>query len=146
LTKKENKFLISIIFLNNIGVAFPRKQVTTSNSKWRISMKRPIFKFLQISIFLSAIGIFISAFSHEKSTNHQEMKIEKIYIDPSKIYFDQKQMYIYLNQDWVGTNAIYSDSEGVYIIETQGGWTCGYCGNYNEDNGWTCNVCNRKRD
>jgi hypothetical protein len=42
-------------------------------------------------------------------------------------------------------NAVYTDADGFYILETKGGWTCGYCGHYNEGNIWTCDVCSMRR-
>lgn len=78
--------------------------------------------------------------------NPCQERIEKRYVDPSNVRFAQKEMYVQLDQDWVVTNAVYTDSTGFYILEAKGGWTCGYCTFYNEGNGWTCDNCGRKRD
>jgi len=82
-----------------------------------------------VSFFLFAIFCFKS-YAHENmqlSDPHQA-KIEKKYIDPNSVRFEQKEMYVQLDQNWVVTNAVYTDSNGFYILETKGGWTCGYCG------------------
>jgi rubrerythrin len=109
-------------------------------------MKKSIFKFSQWAMFIAVMGSSVSAFCHSEPVHSKEAKLEKMYVDLSNIHFDQKDMYVYLNEEWVGTNAIYSDAEGFYIIETQGGWTCGSCGYYNEGNNWTCDDCGRRRD
>jgi hypothetical protein len=78
--------------------------------------------------------------------DQNQAKVEKRYIDPSQVQFNQKEMYVQLDQNWVATNAVYTDADGFYILEAKGGWTCGGCGNYNEGNLWTCDRCGRRRD
>jgi hypothetical protein len=76
----------------------------------------------------------------------QQAEFEKRYIDPNNVSFEQSEMYVQSDQGWVVTNALYTDANGFYILETKGGWTCSYCGYYNEGNIWTCEGCGRRRD
>lgn len=69
----------------------------------------------------------------------------RIYIHPENVMFDKHEIYVRLNQNWVQTNALYSDAHGLYMIDEQGGWTCGKCNNYNTKNQWTCERCGRSR-
>jgi hypothetical protein len=78
--------------------------------------------------------------------DQNQPKLEKRYVDPSQVHFDKKEIYVQLDQNWVATNAVYTDADGFYILEAKGGWTCGYCTFYNKGNGWTCDNCGRKRD
>jgi hypothetical protein len=87
-----------------------------------------------------------AAANHAQMSDPHQAKIEKRYIDPNNVRFEQKEMYVQLDQNWVITNAVYTDADGFYILETKGGWTCGYCGNYNEGSYWVCERCGRRRD
>lgn len=71
---------------------------------------------------------------------------EKKYINANQLHFDQTGIYVQMDQNWVSTNAVYTDANGFYILETKGGWTCGYCGKYNEGNIWTCENCGKRRE
>lgn len=84
--------------------------------------------------------------NHVQVSDSKQERIEKRYINPNQVQFGQKEMYVQMGEDWVVTNAVYTDAEGFYILETKGGWTCGYCGGYNEGSYWTCEVCGKRRD
>lgn len=110
-------------------------------------MKKSIFKFIQCTLLLCTSASSLPAFCHtNQNIDQEEVQLEKIYIDSSNIQIDKKQIYVYLDEDWVPTNAIYSDTQGTYIIQTKGGWTCSRCDYYNEDNNWTCDKCGARRD
>lgn len=84
--------------------------------------------------------------NHVQISDPKQAKLEKKYIEPSNVRFEQKKMYVQLDQNWIVTNAVYTDANGFYILEPKGGWTCGYCHYYNEENIWTCDNCGRRRD
>ena len=84
--------------------------------------------------------------NHARMSDPQQSKQEKRYIDPNNIHFEQKEMYVQLDQNWVVANAVYTDTNGFYILETKGGWNCGNCGKYNEGNNWTCEKCGKRRE
>ena len=89
---------------------------------------------------LKFVSFFLFAVFCCKSYAHENARmIEKKYIDPNNVRFEQKEMYVQIDQNWVVTNAVYTDTNGFYILETKGGWTCGYCGYYSQSppaQGW----------
>jgi hypothetical protein len=113
-----------------------------------------------VSFFLFTILCSLS-YAHENKCNFvgqnianvqindsTQARLEKVkrYIDPRNVRFEQKEMHVQVDQNWVITNAIYTDADGFYVLETKGGWTCGYCSYYNEKNNWTCDNCGKKRE
>jgi len=105
----------------------------------RFSMKHKILSI----IFLMMATVSQAHEGHSKVESTTEET--KTYIDPTNIQFNNKQIYVRLNQDWVQTNAVFSDATGLYIVSNKGGWTCGYCAYYNTTNLWVCDNCGRPR-
>ncbi len=113
-------------------------------------------RFMKIlSLFILAI-LCCKTYAHENlSHSHQECSLSatpdssqkaKIYLHPENIVFHGKDIYVLLNQNWIQTNAIFSDNSGIYMYDNKGGWTCGYCGYYNEGSYWTCDRCGKRRN
>ncbi len=64
----------------------------------------------------------------------------KVYINPENITFSGKDMYVCVNQNWIQTNALFSDIHGIYFYDNYSGWNCPRCGKYNTDK-WQCSKC-----
>jgi len=67
-----------------------------------------------------------------------------MYIDPNNIRFDQKDIFVYLNQNWIKTNAIYSDENGLFIPVND--WICGVCHRENKRQMFECEYCHSRRE
>ncbi len=99
--------------------------------------------------------LFCVSYANEKGSNLGErhdthisgtLGNSKVYVKPENVMFDKDDIYVRLNQNWVQTNALYSDAAGLYMIDSQGAWTCGRCNYYNTSNDWTCDNCGRRRE
>ncbi|MDP1608198.1 MAG: hypothetical protein Q8L98_02655 [Chlamydiales bacterium] len=88
--------------------------------------------------FFLIIGIFVvsQAFSQEKQEINQS---EKIYVQPDQISLLPDGISVCLNSQWFPVNAIYSDSQGVYVTNLSFfTWICPKCG---WENSWLDNQC-----
>lgn len=101
------------------------------------------------SIFFLGIANISQAYECHSQISHQakmEPKTDnKTYIDSNKIMFENKEIYVCLNQNWLKTDAVYSDTNGYYIVNDKGGWTCSVCGFYNTMSLRYCDNCHRER-
>lgn len=72
---------------------------------------------------------------------------EKLYIDPQTIQIVDNNIVVYFSNNWVATNAIHSDSNGVYIQSDSflGFWTCSRCGFVNPAWNFVCDNCKLPR-
>jgi len=97
-------------------------------------------KFRNMCLFfiMSSLG---SLYAQEGSI----AKKDRLYIGSGDVAFKNNEIYVSVNNNWVQTNAVYSDTSGVYVDQNSIGWTCGY-GHYNTTNVWTCDKCGRRRE
>ncbi|MCX6989754.1 MAG: hypothetical protein NTX49_01620 [Chlamydiae bacterium] len=112
-------------------------------------------KYMRVIAFFILAIICSTSYGHEnkKCSLEQNQSLaasaqrkSKIYINPEHVMFRGKDMYVSLNQNWVQTSALFSDSEGMYIFDSQGGWTCGACNYYNTSSIWSCDRCGKRRN
>jgi hypothetical protein len=100
-------------------------------------------------LFLTIAGVSQARENHAQIGNQTKIDSvqteSKTYIDSDKVLFGDKEIYVCLNQNWVRTNAIFSDASGFYIVNDKGGWTCSFCGYYNTTSLRYCDSCNRER-
>ncbi len=69
----------------------------------------------------------------------------KIYVSAQNVQFANQEMHVYINQNWIKTEALFSDASGLYIVDSKGGWTCGFCGYYNTTSTRYCDNCDKER-
>ncbi len=89
----------------------------------------------------------ISSFSYAAIRDDYIDVKSKIYVQPKDITFKDNEIYVFLNQNWVKTNTVYTDAQGLFVDSSKIGWTCSYCGWYNTDNIYVCENprCGRQR-
>ncbi len=103
-------------------------------------------KVMKFSFFFLFIAICCAVNANEKTIHTLASNITKTYIDPNNIQFDNNNIYVCVNQNWVQTNAVCKDEQGLYIIDEQGAWKCSYCKQWTDSNPWTCDFCGRRRE
>ncbi len=67
----------------------------------------------------------------------------KIYIDPQNVHFHENNIYVGVNQNWLQTDAIHADENGLYMVDY---WMCEYCKYTGSKGLWTCDSCGRRRN
>jgi hypothetical protein len=75
-------------------------------------------------IFFLIIGFFSASqgFSYEQQGINRS---EKIYVQLNQVLLSQNGIYVHLNNEWVPTEAIHLDTEGLYVTDNAiGDWKC----------------------
>lgn len=88
-------------------------------------------KFIKLLSLFAFACICSIAHAQETTQDVSDSKITKMYIEPNQIQFDENNIYVCINQNWTRTTALYTDRNGFYIVDEQGGWTCPRCNTYN---------------
>ena len=73
---------------------------------------------------------------------------DKYYVDPQSVVFKDNTILVAIGQDWVVTNAVYTDADGFYIQEAKWPWTpfiCKECRKANPPYNLVCEVCGTPR-
>ena len=87
---------------------------------------------------LFAILCFASLYSHNKIE-------DRIYLDGSHIAINNNQLFVCIENQWMPTDALFSDANGVYVLGRKWyePWECSYCGAVNPPTRLVCWNCNR---
>ena len=79
----------------------------------------------------------------------EEAKIaekDRLYVEPHQIAIQNNLIHVSVGNNWMQTDALYSDASGLYVDSHQIGWTCGRCGHYNTTNLYVCDKCHAPRN
>lgn len=91
-------------------------------------------KFL--TVFLALFG-FATLFGKNKSE-------DKIYLNSDQIAIQNNQLFVFLENQWIPTNALFSNENGVYVEKKwYEPWECSYCQAVNPPTNLVCWRCNR---
>lgn len=89
--------------------------------------------------------LIIGLFSVSQGFSHDMQRIdrgEKIHVQPNQVYFSQNAIYVNLNNEWVPTEAIHVDAQGLYVTDNAiGDWKCPKCYHQNKWYHSRCQNC-----
>lgn len=88
----------------------------------------------------------LCSLSSVQALENQVAQKNRIYVKPTDIAFQNNEMYVSVNNNQVQTNAVYSDTTGVFVDANKIGWRCGRCNYVNTENLWTCDNCGHPRN
>lgn len=83
--------------------------------------------------------LFFSLFVVTQIPAHEirDGKIEKNYIPSERVRIDKDAIFVFLNNQWVQTPTLHSDSLGIYVDEIKLlPWQCSNCNRWTT--GWFC--------
>jgi hypothetical protein len=87
--------------------------------------KRSFIFFLIIGFFSASQG-----FSYEQQGINRS---EKIYVQLNQVSLSENGIYVNLNNEWIPTEAIHLDTEGLYVTDNAiGDWKCPKCHHQNK--------------
>ena len=94
------------------------------------------------SLFLATMFTLSNAFGFEESKIDA---LNKIYVQFNQISLSERGIFVYLEDAWIATEAIHSDSSGMYVTHSVGdnyfGWACPNCGTENSSFSNMCKKC-----
>ena len=110
---------------------------------WRV-MKKSVLFMMAIIFFCAMSGAAFAADQTEVKISEAQ---NKLYVDPQNIHIDGGDILVWFDENWIKTNAIYSDAYGVYVQSDSalGFWECSRCGAMNRPWDFVCRICGETR-
>jgi hypothetical protein len=86
------------------------------------------------SLFYAAAVYLTACITPATAGPHQNC--QKYYVHPSQVNFYEQGILVAIHDQWIQTDALYHDKNGIYITDfstTDTFWMCAACGNGNPD-------------